>query len=61
MIDDLPDEDLQVAELVLARLELDRLWKEVREGFDNDWTSGKYEKLDEVIREVRENLKTHAA
>ena len=61
MIDDLPDEELQVAELVLARLEMDRLWKEVREGFDNDWASGKYEKLDEVIREVRENLKTHAA
>jgi len=61
MIDDLPDEELQVAELVLARLEMDRLWKEVREGFDNDWASGKYEKLDEVIREVRESLKTHAA
>jgi hypothetical protein len=61
MIDDLPDEDLRVAELVLARLEMDRLWKEVREGFDNDWATGKYEKLDEVIREVRESLKSHAA
>ena len=61
MIDDLPDEDLRVAELVLARLEMDRLWKEVREGFDNDWAAGKYEKLDEVIREVRESLKPHAA
>jgi hypothetical protein len=40
---------------------MDRLWKEVREGFDNDWTTGKYEKLDEVIREVRESLKSHAA
>jgi hypothetical protein len=61
MIDNLPDEDLRVAELVLGRLEMDRLWKEVREGFDNDWAAGKYEKLDEVIREVRESLKSHAA
>jgi hypothetical protein len=61
MIDDLQDEYLRVAELVLARLEMDRLWKEVREGFDNDWAAGKYEKLDQVIREVRQSLKTHAA
>ena len=61
MIGDLPDEDLRVAELVLARLEMDRLLKEAREGFDNDWAAGKYEKLDEVIREVRESLMPHAA
>jgi hypothetical protein len=61
MIDDLPDDDLRIAELVLARLEMDRLWKDVREGFGNDWASGNYEKLDEVIREVRESLKSHAA
>jgi hypothetical protein len=40
---------------------MDRLWKEVREGLGADWAAGKYEKIDEVIREVRENLKTHAA
>ena len=61
MIDDLPAEELELVEQVLARLEMDRLWKEVREGFDADWAAGKYEKIDEVIREVRENLKTHAA
>ena len=61
MIDDLPSEELEVVELVLARLEMDRLWKEVREGFNTDWTDGKYERIDEVIREVRERLRTHAA
>lgn len=61
MIDELPAEELELVEQVLARLEMDRLWKEVREGFGADWVAGKYEKIDEVIREVRENLKTHAA
>ena len=61
MIDDLPPEELEVVEHVLGRLEMDRLWKDVREGFSSDWEAGKYEKLDEVIREVRQSLKPHAA
>ena len=61
MIDDLPTDELEVVEQVLARLEMDRLWKEVREGFDKDWAAGKYDRIDEVIREVREKHKTHAA
>ncbi|MEI6177025.1 MAG: hypothetical protein WCS43_09050 [Verrucomicrobiota bacterium] len=61
MIDDLPTEELLIVELVLARLEMDRLWKEVREGFDADWKAGQYERIDEVIREVRASLKSHAA
>lgn len=61
MIDDLPLEELEIVEHVLARLEMDRLWKEVREGFNTDWKTGKYERLDEVIREVREGLKPNAA
>lgn len=61
MIDDLPAEELEMVELVLTRLEMHRLWKEVREGFEQDWASGKYDRIDEVIREVRESLKPHAA
>ncbi len=61
MIDDLPVEELLIVERVLARLEMDRLWKEVREGFDTDWADGRYDRIDEVIREVRESLKSHAA
>jgi hypothetical protein len=61
MIDDLPAEELEIVEQVLARLEMDRLWKEIREGFGADWESGKYEKLDEVIRDARESLKPNAA
>jgi hypothetical protein len=61
MIDELPSEELEVVEQVLARLEMDRLWKVVREGFDKDWKAGKYDRIDEVIREVRDRLKNHAA
>jgi hypothetical protein len=61
LIDELPPAELEIVEQVLARLEMERLWKKVREGFDTDWAAGKYDKIDEVIREVRESLKTHAA
>lgn len=61
MIDDLPADELVIVEHVLARLEMDRLWKEVRDGFGADWATGKYERLDEVIKNVRESLKPNAA
>jgi len=61
MLDALPVEELELVEQVLARLEMDRLWKEVREGFDADWEAGKYSRIDEVIREVRESLNKHVA
>jgi hypothetical protein len=60
LIDELPAEELDLAERVLARLEMDRLWQQVREGFTQDWADGKYTRLDEVIREVRADLKQRA-
>jgi hypothetical protein len=56
-IESLPDEDAVVLKNVLARLEMDRLWKEVRGGFAADWDEGKYDRLDQVIREVRADLR----
>lgn len=61
MIDDLSADELVILELVLARLEMDKLWKDVREGFAEDWETGKYQRVDEVIREVRDSLKSNAA
>lgn len=61
MIDDLSADELVILELVLARLEMDKLWKDVREGFTEDWETGKYQRVDEVIREVRDSLKSNAA
>jgi hypothetical protein len=61
LIDQLPAEELELVERLLARLEMDRLWKEVREGFSQDWASGQYEHLDEVISDVRRDLQQHVA
>jgi hypothetical protein len=56
-IEALPDEDAVVVEGVVARLEMDPLWKEMRAGFAADWAEGKYDRLDQVIREVRADLR----
>ncbi len=61
LIDELPGDELELVERLLARLEMDRLWKEVREGFTEDWATGKYARLDELIREVRADLNQRAA
>ncbi len=61
LIDDLPAEELELVERVLARLEMDRLWNEVRDGFTADWENGKYAGLDDIIRQVRGDLKQQAA
>ncbi|MBL9153701.1 MAG: hypothetical protein JNK37_14505 [Verrucomicrobiales bacterium] len=53
LIDALPAEELGLVERVLERLEMDRLWQSVQEGFTSDWEEGKYARLDEIIREVR--------
>ncbi len=60
-IDELPVEELDLVERVLARLEMDRLWQQVQEGFTQDWADGKYTRLDDIIREVRSTLKAQAA
>lgn len=60
-IDALPAEDLELVERLLARLEMDRIWKDVREGFTQDWTEGKFVRLDEIIGEVRADLKERSA
>ncbi len=61
LIDALPAEELELVERLLARLEMDRVWKKVREGFTRDWADGKFERLDEIIGEVRADLKKRSA
>lgn len=61
LIDELPVEELDLVERLLARLEMERLWKDVSEGFTADWEEGKYARLDEIIRQVRHDLKQRAA
>ncbi len=61
LIDALPAEELELVERVLARLEMDRLWKDAQEGFTRDWAEGKFARLDGIIVEVRADLKKRSA
>ncbi|MCU0749490.1 MAG: hypothetical protein MUF13_08095 [Akkermansiaceae bacterium] len=61
LIDALPAEELELVERVLARLEIDRVWKDVRQGFTQDWAEGKFVRLDEIIGEVRTDLEKRSA
>ena len=61
LIDALPAEELELVERVLARLEMDRLWKDVREGFTQEWTEVKFARLDEIVGEVRADMKKRSA
>lgn len=61
LIDALPAEELDLVERLLARLEMVRLWKDVRKGFTRDWEEGKFVRLDEIIGEVREDLRKRSA
>ena len=61
LIDELPAEELDLVEHVLARLEMDRLWRKVQEGFTQDWAESKYAQLDEIIQNVRAELKQRTA
>ena len=61
LIDALPAEELELVERLLARFKMDRLWKDVREGFTQDWTEGNFAWLDEIIEEVRTDLRERGA
>ena len=61
LIDELPIEELDLVEHVLARMEMERLWQQLQEGFTKDWADGKFVRLEEIIREVRAELKDRAA
>jgi hypothetical protein len=57
----LPAEELQLLERVLTRLEMDRLWKNVRDVFTQDWEHGKFARLDGIIGEVLADLSKRSA
>ena len=60
-IDALPAEELELVERLLAPLKMDRLWKDVREGFTRNSAEGKFARLDEIVGEVRVDLKKRSA
>ena len=49
----LPDDDLLLLQRFLLRMEKDRLWAELKAECARDRAEGKFDRLNEVIAEVR--------
>ncbi len=56
-LDDLPDEGIVVLHNLALELQLRLAWTRFSEGVTADWAAGKYERLDEALKEVRETLR----
>jgi hypothetical protein len=56
-LDQLDTENLAVVHHVLLEIEKERLWKDFSTGMAEDWAAGKYDRLDEIIREARAALR----
>ncbi len=52
-LDKLPDECVAVLHDLALELEMRAAWQEFSQGMAADWAAGKYERLDEAIREAR--------
>ena len=50
-------EDLAVLHRILLQLEKERLWRELSAEFEADARAGKYDQLDNLIREARAELR----
>ncbi|MES2921212.1 MAG: hypothetical protein V4819_06690 [Verrucomicrobiota bacterium] len=56
-IEAMSDEDLQLVHEVLLHAERDRLWREISTEAENERQNGKWERLPEIIAEVRSQLR----
>ena len=56
-LDDLPDEGIVVLHNLALELQLRSAWTRFSEGVTADWAAGKYEQLDEALKEAREALR----
>jgi hypothetical protein len=56
-IDALDDESLLVLHRLLLRIERDRLWRELSAEAEEDRRSGKMDRLSDIIREARAELR----
>jgi len=55
-LDALPDEGIVVLHNLALELQLRSAWTRFSEGITADWAAGKYERLDEALKEAREAL-----
>ena len=56
-IEAMSEEDLRLVHEVLLHAEKDRLWREISADTENERSSGKWERLPEIITEVRSQLR----
>ncbi len=57
-IEALPDEDLLLVNEILLHAEKDRLWREISSEAEEERASGRWDKLPEMIEEVRSRLRS---
>ena len=55
-VESMSDEDLVFLHRILLQVEKERLWKELSSEVEEDWQTGRYDNLDELIRQVRTEL-----
>lgn len=56
-IETMPEEDLRLVHEVLLHAEKDRLWREISTAAEIERQGGKWQRLPEVIAEVRSQLR----
>jgi hypothetical protein len=56
-IETMSDDELQLVHSVLLHAEKDRLWAEISAGAEEDRVSGVFERLPQIIKEVRRELR----
>ena len=56
-IESMSEEDLRLVHEVLLHAEKDRLWREISTDAENERLSGTWERLPEIITEVRSQLR----
>jgi hypothetical protein len=56
-IESMSEEDLRLVHEVILHAEKDRLWREISAEAEDERNSGKWERLPEIITEVRSQLR----
>ncbi len=56
-IETMPDDELQLVHSVLLHAEKNRLWAEISAGTEEERLAGKFERLPQIIEQVRREMR----
>lgn len=56
-VNHLSTEELAAVHDLILDVEMQNAWQAFSDGMTEDWTAGKYDRLDEAVREAREKLR----